>query len=469
MNKYKYLFKNIGLLTISNFGTKVLSFILIPIYTSILSTADYGTYDVYSTTVSLLVPVLTLNIVEAVMRFALDDTNKKNDVFTIGLKRIVIAILIVICLISINTVFHIIEVFTVYPLYFALLFAFSLLYDLLIQFSRGVEHIADVAVAGALNAAVMLGLNVWFLVYLELGLSGYFIANILACFIPCAYMGIRLKIWKCFSRDYDQVLEKEMYSYSKPLIFNTLAWWINNVSDRYIVTWLCGVAANGIYSVAYKIPSVLNMFQSIFSQAWTISAVKEFDENSGRFYGKVYKAYNCGMVIGCSALIVADKVIAKILFAKDFYTAWQYAPFLMISVVFGALSGLLGGIFSAAKKSKIFASTTMAGASVNTVLNVALVFLWGPVGAAIATAASYCLVWIARYKEANKIIPLSIKIVRDTISYSLLIIQACLLLSFDSGFVYGLEIGIFLVVVLLYMKDIKSMLKDIINKTNIRK
>nr|HAK42623.1 polysaccharide biosynthesis protein [Clostridium sp.] len=62
MNKYKYLAKNMGFLTISNFGTKILSFFLVPLYTSILTTEEYGTYDLFNTTIGILVPFLTLNV-----------------------------------------------------------------------------------------------------------------------------------------------------------------------------------------------------------------------------------------------------------------------------------------------------------------------------------------------------------------------------------------------------------------------
>ena len=113
----------------------------------------------------------------------------------------------------------------------------------------------------------------------------------------------------------------------------------------------------------------LSMFQQIFNQAWTISAVKEYDQDSSEFYSTIYKAYNMCMVITCAGLILFDKVIAKILFGTDFYEAWKYAPFLMISVVFGALVQLLGGIFSAAKESKAFGNTILIGAAANTVMN----------------------------------------------------------------------------------------------------
>lgn len=466
MNRYGYLLKNMGLLSISNLGTKILSFVLIPIYTSILSTADYGTYDVYSTTVSLMIPILTFNVVEAVMRFSLDHSNSKTDVFSIGLKRILLATVIVAILVGLNIQIGLIEIFTIYPIYFIALFAFSLLYDLFVQFARGMERIADVAVAGGINAAVMLGLNVYFLVYLKVGLEGYFLANIIACVLPCFYILFRLKIWNFITCTTNKELSSEMYSYSSPLIFNTLAWWINNVSDRYIVTWMCGVAVNGIYSVAYKIPSVLNVFQSIFSQAWTISAVKEFDENSGEFYSRIYSMYNSAMVIVCSLLIIADKLIAKILFAKDFYIAWKYAPFLMISVVFGALSGLLGGIFSAAKKSKVYATTTLVGASVNTVLNIGLVHHWGPVGAALATMISYALVWVARYIEANKIIKLTIKIKRDCMSYTILIIQSFILIIIPGFSVYIFEIVLVVLILSIHFYDISHIMKNKITYRN---
>ena len=111
------------------------------------------------------------------------------------------------------------------------------------------------------------------------------------------------------------------------------------------------------------------MFQTIFNQAWTLSAVKEYDENNSEFYENIYKIYNSGMVIICSGLIIFNKVIARILFANEFYKAWEYAPFLMISVVFGSLGAVIGGIFTATKKSAIIGKTTFVGAVTNIVLN----------------------------------------------------------------------------------------------------
>ncbi|MDD4369906.1 MAG: oligosaccharide flippase family protein [Anaerostipes sp.] len=456
MNKYKYLLKNVGLLTISNLGSKILSFVLIPLYTSILTTSEYGTYDFYLTTVSLLAPILTLTIANGVMRFCLDERNDKADVFSIGvvqeLKAIVLFSLFVFC----NCIFEIIPILNEYPVLLILLFIGSRSYNYITLFCRGIGNIFDLAVAGGINSVSVVSFNVIFLLYFRLGLTGYFWANIIAYLFPAIYLFIRLRIWRYIKRYNNVNLKKEMFSYSKPMIFSNIGWWINNVSDRYIVTWICGVAANGIYSVAYKLPSVLNILQNIFNQAWALSAVKEINNESSKFYSKIYSIYNCGMVLLCSLMIAGNQIIARILFSKDFYLAWKYAPFLMISTVFGALIGLLEGIFLATKKSDIIAKTTCLGAIVNVILNLILIKVYGPIGAAIATMIAYIVVWALRLYKANQIVPIDISLIRDLITYVLLVIQSVLLLCDIK--IYRVEVVqtiILMLISICYRKEIR--------------
>ena len=465
MQKYKYLIKNIGLLTISKFGSKILNFILIPLYTNLLSTMEYGTYDIYSTTISLMIPILTIQIVDGVVRFSLDESNDKAAVFSIGLKRVLISCGIVAIIVAFNTNLRIIEILAEYPLCLILMYSSEILYSLFSQFSRGIERINDLAIAGIMNSATMLCPNILFLAKFKMGLEGYFYANIVAYIVPTIFILIRIKAWTYIRLNTKKSLSEEMNTYSKPMVFNNLAWWVNNASDRYIVTWLCGAAENGIYSISYKIPSLLNVFQEIFSQAWTLSAVKEYDVNNSDFYTTVYEIYNFAMVLTCSCLIVVDKLIAKILFSREFYTAWMYAPFLMISVLFGSLSGLIGGIFSAAKKSDVFAKTTIFGASVNTAFNIVLVYFMGPMGAAIATLISYILVWAARIYEANKIVKLSINLRCDIIAYCLLLVQVMALFANVHLLWQGLGLLMpLLMILLIYNKLIKKIVQRLVRK-----
>ena len=257
-----------------------------------------------------------------------------------------------------------------------------------------------------------------------------------------------------------------MIKYSVPMGLGNIGWWINNVSDRYIVTWICGVGVNGIYSVAYKIPSLLSMFQQIFNQAWTISAVKEYNSNKNEFYSNVYNCYNIGMILTCSVLILFDKVIAKILFGKEFYLAWQYAPFLMISVVFGALVQLLGGIFAATKESVVFGKTIMIGAVINTILNVVLVYYVGAIGAAVATAVSYMIIWVIRLREIYKRMELNINLKKDIFAYIILYVQAIGLIISNSFLKESILIQIvsLLILILIYFRTIKKYVMRILKR-----
>lgn len=466
MEKYKYLLKNVGIMTLASFGTKILSFLMVPLYTNVLSTEAYGTYDIYQTTLFLVVPVLSLNIADGIMRFSLDEEYDKREVFMVGVRRYIIACLLCILIVAVNQLFSIIETLTLFPQFFVLYFVTSLMSDVLNNYARGIEKVFDVAVGGIIGSASMLSLNVLFLLVFKQGLVGYFIASCLSFACTNLYLIIKLKIWKVIHWEKENNrLKKEMVAYSVPMGLGNIGWWINNVSDRYIVTWICGLAANGVYSVAYKIPSLLSIFQQIFNQAWTISAVKEYDQNSGEFYSTIYKAYNMCMVITCSSLILFDKLIAKILFGEEFYSAWKYAPFLMISVVFGAMVQLLGGIFSAAKASKAFGNTILAGAVANTIMNVALVYVCGPIGAAIATSFSYMLIWGLRLYKVTRQIKLNIMLIRDVLSYILLYMQAVLLLAYSYEWKgYCVQLGIMALVLLLYYKDIRKIIKKVVSR-----
>lgn len=463
--KYTDLIKNIGLLTISNFGSKLLSFFLIPIYTYVLTTEEYGNFDVINVTISLLIPIFTLNISESALRFLLDKKNDEKEICTITFKVSIVSCIIFLIFAILNKFFNVIATFNEYLLYFILFYFVSLLYQTIQNITRGLDKIKNLAISGIMNSVFMLTLNIVFLVYLKIGLTGYFLANIIANFIAAIYLCFSTNIIeKLKLKNHNKLLKKEMIDYGKPLMLNSIGWWINNVSDRYIVTILCGVAANGVYSISYKIPSILSIVQTIFNQAWSITAVKNFDKNDkDGFFKNIYEYYNYIMVVCCSILIIFNRLIARLLYMKDFYSAWKYTPFLMISMVFGALSGLMGGVFSAVKDSKILGTTTIIGAIINIILNIILINKIGAIGAAIATAISYCVVFTIRLLTLKKYIKLDINLKKDIVVYVLLVIQTIICYYIVDNYVllYLIQIIIFIFICMLYRKLIMELYNKI--------
>ena len=470
MGRYSYLLKNVGLLALSSFATKLLTFFMVPLYTSVLTTGEYGTYDLFSTTVSVLLPLLTLNIQEGVLRYALDKNFNRDAVVTVGIRWTLFGSIVV----GVGAFFFFgLGVFDVprrFAVYFFLMFVTQALCCLVPYYVRGIDRIADLSVAGVISSAVTISLNLFFLLSLNWGLDGYFLANIIGPLIQVAYLLVRtgmLRHYRPFALFPEQ--NRVLILYSVPLIANSIAWWISSVSDRYIVVFFCGVAANGIYSVASKIPSILSVFQGIFSQAWTLSAVKDYDREDGDgFFATTYEAYNCVLTLVCGAIILFDKLLARFLYANDFYEAWQYVPWLTIAVAFGALSNYLGGFFTAVKDTKMFAQSSVAGAATNLALNFVLVPLIGPMGAAVSTTICYVEVWAIRFWHSRKYIKLRIPLKRDIAAYLFLVAQSVLINAIaDQKIMYLMVSIVYIVICFLYRGELNRIVRKAISKQNV--
>ena len=465
-SSYRYLLKNVGLLTISSFTTKILSFFLVPLYTSILTTSEYGVFDIYNATIGVLIPILTLDIRDAVIRFAMDRKADTDSLVTIAAKYLLISNSIVGSFLIVNNCFRWIPVIASYSIYFGLMFLSQSLVGVLASYTRGIDKIREMSVSSVLSSIVMIGCNILFLVVFRWGLRGYFGASILGGLFQCVYLLYKCDVTKSIKISaYSRVKEKDMLSYSMPLIANCIAWWVNTVSDRYIVVFFCGLAETGIYSVAGKIPSILNIFQGIFSQAWALSAVKDYDpEDKNGFFSNLYRAYNCMLVILCSFVILLNKILASFLYSKDFFTAWRYVPWLTIAIVFGALKGFFCGIFVVVKASGITAKCTIVGAITNLVINIALTPFWGPMGAAIATALCYIVVWSMTLYHSKMFIRFKMNLIRDILSYVNLVVLAILNISLNGYAMYiALCIGV-LINIMLYYKDICFFMNKVVKK-----
>lgn len=466
--RVKYLFKNMGILTISNFASKFMIFLLVPLYTSVLSTEEYGKYDLIVSTVTLLYPILTANIIDAVMRFAMDEQRKKDDAASIGLRYVTISFVLFGLGLLGSWVFHLFPSLDGLRGYVFLYYLFFVLNQYFLQLAKGLERIKEMGIAGIVSSVVLVIANVVFLLVVKLGLRGFFIANILGQAVPVVYYFIRLQYWKMVRQtSWGSSLEKEMIAYCVPLILTSLGWWANSTADKYIVALMCGVAANGLLSVAYKIPSVLSNIQQIFIQAWQVSVIKEYDKGgASTFYGKTFAYINVIMSAVCSVLTFLSKPLARILFAKDFYEAWRYAPFLLVSSVMNCATGFIGPILSAKKDSKSMAMSAVYGTGMNVVMNILLIHFMGVQGATIATALSSYVTYVIRRRAAKEDLYIR-NYWKVLVTWVLLCLQAAV--EIYTGAWYA-EIGIMGILLLINADVIREMFRYICdNMREVRK
>lgn len=193
---------------------------------------------------------------------------------------------------------------------------------------RAKNQASVIAVSGILCTLVTCISNILLLLVLKWGIVGYMISNTIGVTIQNLYQLFVGKVYKDIRlRDYND-LSRPMIKYSFPLIANSISWWVNNASDKYILTLLRGIAENGVLSVSYKIPTIISMFQGIFYNAWSISAISEFDENdSDGFIGNNYSFYSFISLFVCSGLLIINIPLAKFLYRGDYFIAWKCVPF----------------------------------------------------------------------------------------------------------------------------------------------
>ena len=455
-SRLKYLFKNTGILVLSGFASKLLGFFLVPLYTSVLSTEEFGKYDIIVSTLTILLPIVTLNIADAVMRFSMEKEKDPHNAAAVGLRFVVTGTVIVALLsliIEYTPLYKYVEGFRAITVFYFIAIAFNSYFT---QLAKGNERVLDMGIAGIIGTVATLAANILLLLVFRMGLKGFFFAGILGSAIPDIYYFFRLKTrWYFKTAEVKKGYVKEMISYSAPLALVVIGWAVNSNFDKYMVTAFCGLATNGLLAIAYKIPNILNAFQGIFNQAWQISAISEYkSDDSGEFY-RTMITYTLSVSSVLSALlIILTRPIASLFYAKEFYEAWQYVPFLLISFLFNFAAGIIGPILSAKMDSKTMAKSAAGGIVVNIVLNYILIKAIGVQGVTIATAVSSFCIFIIRRIAIKDILK-----IKDDIT---IIISAVLLSALATVEIllqnYIAELCLLLVIIGLNRKLIKAVL-----------
>lgn len=403
----RYLLKNTVIFAIGNFGSKFINFFLVPLYTNILSTKEYGVVDLVYTIGMLAIPVITLNVGEAIMRFCLDKDAKQNKIMSIGLCLLVLSTLIGIFLLPICLLFDDIAAYAKYVVIYTITYAYS---QVFLCYLRGKELLVQYSIGNIIYTFFIAIFNVIFLLILHKGIAGYLTAYILANIVTAVYAffsGNILQVIRNFNIDWK--LCREMTKYSVVLIPNSFMWWIMNSSDRIMITAMVGVAANGIYAVAYKIPTFLSTISNIFNVAWSYSAIRENESSDKEEYSNsVYDRMLIITIITSMGLLMIMKPFLKVYVENSYYTAWKYVPFLLVGFVFMTLGSFIATTYTVNKDSRGFLFSGMAGAITNLILNFLLIPVIGATGAAIATCISYIIVYIYRVNDTKKYLKLDI-------------------------------------------------------------
>lgn len=447
MDRYKKLTVNTLILTIGTVGSKLITFLMLPFYTNVLSTAEYGTIDLLLQTESFLVPIFTIGIAAAITRFGLDDQYDKKDVFTTGLACYGVGFVLCLLLaLIVGALFSLpavqfpagVESIWQYAIWILILIASSGLHSICGSFVRAEKKLRIYAITGILNTVCNVLLMVVFLKFFGLGIGGYMLSVIIADIVSVLFLAVSSKLWRFVHfKKLHNPTARAMVKFSIPLIPATISWWIINMSDRFMILMFIGASANGIYSVAAKIPSIVTILAGVFMEAWQVSIIGNKTEQS-RFFSNTMRSYQSLLFIAAGLVTMFSHFIITHMTSPDYYEAWRYVPLLLCSTVFSCLATFIGSIYTVEKKSVSQLVTTLTGAASNILLNLILIPQFGISGAAIATFSSFMLVFVIRLIDTRKYIVIHWSPVRFCISFILLMIQIFVMIN-DWGAVYIIQ------------------------------
>lgn len=460
-SNYKTLLKDTLIFGIGSLGSKVILFLLVPIYTNFLSTAEYGTADLVTTFASLLVPFTALSINSAVIRFGMKTGVAKENVIKDSMLVLLISVLVTLLLYPLTGLYHAIAEWRIYLLSIVFLTNFSEIGKNYLKVKNKNKLYSIFGIGQTLILALT---NIVTLTILKTGVNGYLLANItslafssVACFFAA---GIHkdIAIGKV-----DVSLFKEMLKYSSPLVFSGISWLVLHSSDKIMIEWMIGASVLGIYTAATKIPSLINVIIGVFNQAWGISTIREAEtSNNQSFYSSVFDKFVCFLYGAAILFIAICKPFMSIYVGANFFESWQYTPFLMVAAVFASIFAFIGSLYAAKQKTFNDMWTSVLCAVLNVIINYFGIKTIGIWGAVIGTVSSYFVFSIIRVIDIRKIISFKVDINRLVLGTVLLFVEA-----------YCVTQGIFAIIVslvcclayvIVYFKHIKSTFKLIVHR-----
>lgn len=300
-SREKKFVKDLGLYAIGYLGSKLITFLLIPLYTYAISDpAEFGYYDICLTIVFCFSPIVGLQLGDGGFRFLLElkEHDAKACIITFITRTIIINTLIVIFIgILIGCFFDI--------KYLTLIILFGLsqtYYDISLQLVRGLSRTDVFMSVGIINAFIIALLSLIFLLWLNLGIPGIFYANIAARLLSIVYIELKTHLFSGYiTSKPGKQLSRDLLKYSLPLLPAIMIWWLLSSNNIFFIQYFLGLKENGIYAVLAKFSGILYILSLIFYQTWQQNAIEQYNTpDRDVFFTDIFNYYIyilCGLIV----------------------------------------------------------------------------------------------------------------------------------------------------------------------------
>ena len=407
-NKIKQFVKTALTYLTGNVLSKLVAFFLLPLYTSKLLPAEYGTYDLVISLVNLVAPIAFFQIWDGMFRFAFDYKQDKDKYSIISNSCIAYLFGIIIYI----TIFFAINLYYKFD-YFGLIICYGFLFALQYMYTYAARVFLKnklFSISGIINTFISACLNIILITKFNSGVESLYISSSCGCLIQIIIIELNLKIIKNFKlKSININLIKKMLKFSLPLCVATISYWLLSGFTKVIITQKLGADENGIYAVANRFASTVTIVVNVFQYAWNEMAYLMSSDNKRK------EKYNLCLDIILKCTLISSGIIflgVKIIFPYfidiKYAAATKIVPIIILGVSFNSLAGFIGTFFMTEKQTKYILQSTMIGAIVNIILSFILIKKLKLLGATIALSISFLILLLSRLLLLKKQLKISI-------------------------------------------------------------
>ena len=431
MTVLKKLVGQTAIYGLSSIVGRLLNFLLVPLYTSVFTTGEYGTLSVLMTVVAFSMVVLTFGFETAFFHYTNKEKNPSKVLSTAFVFLTSSALLFLAIVIpsadSIANILHVSE-HTVFIKYLAWILVFDVITTLPFAKLRVDDKPWRFALIRIVNIIVNIGLNLFFFLlcpYLlskgyavdfvesfykpEFGIGYIFIANLLASLTMLVLLLpeiLKIKI------AFDKSVFIRMWKYAFPILVGGLAYVTNEMVDKLLLEYLLptSIASEqvGIYSACYKIA----IFMTLFIQAFRYGAEPFFfaqakHKDAKEQYANVMRyfiAFTSLIFLGINVFI---DLLKHFLQNESYHQGLDVVPILLLANLFLGMYYNLSVWYKVTEKTKYGAYLSLAGALITISLNLLLIPSISYMGSAWATLACYASMCVMSYYFSRKHYPIS--------------------------------------------------------------
>ena len=409
-NRGSKFMKDIGVYAIGNIGSKLITFLMVPMYTYFVhDTSDFGYYDICLAVCLLLIPFVTLQLRDGAFRFLLDcdsDTQRKR-IVTFVSRTMVSTMSLTLVIAGAMALFTNIQ-YLGYAV--GLLIAMSL-QEVYSQVFRGLGNNRAFVAVGILSALGIGVFSILFVAGLGWGIKGIFLANIIARILALIVVEARVRLitchtsWKIDSRQ----VAHDIIRYTLPLLPGSLCWWLTGSSDRLFISHFLGLDVNGVYAVAIRFTGIIYTLAIIFYQAWQETAILQYNSpDRDSFFSKMFNSYIfllAGILVGYVFML---KVNYGWLVASEYRESLSFIYPLGLSAVIFAIAAFFDMGYQCAKDTKRTLPAIVLAAIVNVALNFTLIKPLGVYGVILTLLVTYLVLVIYRWHDMRRYFVLKI-------------------------------------------------------------